>query len=90
MANCCVQQKDAGFDVLLTADKGFAHQQNLKGFKIALVILGQGQWPSIKPAVAGNTTRLGTGPLPLEESICGASDLQLPSPHEDPGFQSFP
>jgi len=44
--------EDSGFDVLLTADHGFAHQQNLKGFRIAVVILRRGQWPSIKPVVS--------------------------------------
>ena len=29
----------AGYDVLLTMDQGFAHQQNLAGRKIALLIL---------------------------------------------------
>jgi hypothetical protein len=41
-----------GFDVLLTADHGFAHQQNLKSFRIAVVIISRGQWPAIKPVVA--------------------------------------
>jgi hypothetical protein len=34
----------AGFDVLLTADTGIAYQQNLKGSKIALVVLTGNRW----------------------------------------------
>ena len=41
----------ADFDLLLTADQGFAHQQNLMGRRIAVVILGKGQWPFIEPVV---------------------------------------
>jgi hypothetical protein len=32
--------EEAGFDLLLTADQNLVYQQNLKGRKIALVILG--------------------------------------------------
>ena len=42
----------AGFEVLLTADQGIVYQQNLTGRKIAVVVLGKGQWPYIRPAVA--------------------------------------
>jgi len=35
----------AGFDVLLTTDKNLAFQQSLKGRKIAVVVLGNPQWP---------------------------------------------
>jgi uncharacterized protein DUF5615 len=31
--------EDAGFDVLMTADQGLNYQQNLKGFKLAIVVL---------------------------------------------------
>jgi len=41
--------ENAGFDVLLTNDQGIAYQQNLSNRKIAVVILGNGQWPLIKP-----------------------------------------
>jgi hypothetical protein len=39
----------AGFDVFVTADKNIRHQQNLKGRKIAIVVLGEGRWPLIRP-----------------------------------------
>ena len=38
----------AGFDVLLTADKNMRHQQNLKGRRIALVVLSTPQWPTVR------------------------------------------
>jgi len=38
----------AGFDVLLTADKSMRFQQNLKGRKIALVVLSTPQWPVVR------------------------------------------
>jgi hypothetical protein len=38
-----------GFDVLLTTDKNMRYQQNLAGRKIAVVVLGQQQWPSLRP-----------------------------------------
>lgn len=41
----------AGFEGFITADKNLRYQQNLAGRRIALVILGQGQWPAIRPHV---------------------------------------
>jgi hypothetical protein len=38
----------AGFDVLLTADKNMRHQQNLRGRRIALVVLSTPQWPVVR------------------------------------------
>ncbi len=35
----------AGFDVLLTTDKNLPFQQSLKDCKIAIVVLGNPQWP---------------------------------------------
>jgi predicted nuclease of predicted toxin-antitoxin system len=37
-----------GFSLLLTADKGFQHQQNLRHQRIAIVILSRGNWPDVK------------------------------------------
>jgi len=34
----------AGFDVLLTADKRIRYQQNLKGRRLALVVIGNPTW----------------------------------------------
>ena len=35
----------AGFELLLTTDKNMQYQQNLHKRKIAIVVLGIGQWP---------------------------------------------
>ena len=40
--------EDAGFEVLLTTDKNLAYQQNLKTRKIAIVVLGNSQWPVVR------------------------------------------
>jgi hypothetical protein len=36
--------EDAGFDVLLTTDNSIAYQQNLKGRRIAIVVLSRNRW----------------------------------------------
>src|SRR5882757_6661831 len=38
----------AGFEVLVTTDKNLSYQQNLTSRKIAIVVLGKGQWGLIK------------------------------------------
>ena len=43
--------EQAGFDVLLTTDKNMAYQHSLTGRRIALVVLGKGKWPLIRPMV---------------------------------------
>ncbi len=42
------QAEDAGYEVLLSTDKNIRYQQNLRSRKIALVILGNQQWPMVK------------------------------------------
>ena len=42
------QAEDAGYEVLLSTDKNIRYQQNLSGRKLALVILGNQQWPLVK------------------------------------------
>lgn len=41
----------AGFEVLVTSDKTRRYQQNFTRRKIAIVVLGQGQWPALRPHV---------------------------------------
>lgn len=41
----------AGFDLFLTTDKNMRYQQNLAGRKIAIVVLGQQQWPQLRPHI---------------------------------------
>jgi hypothetical protein len=40
--------EESGFDVLLTTDKNIRYQQDLTGRKIAIVVLGNAQWPVLK------------------------------------------
>ena len=42
------QAEAAGFDVFLTADRNIRYQQNLTGRKIAIVVLGNQQWPNVR------------------------------------------
>jgi hypothetical protein len=46
-----IAAEQGGFDVLLTTDKNMRYQQNLSARKIAIVVLGKGLWPLIKPHV---------------------------------------
>jgi len=43
--------EEAGFDLLLTTDKNMRYQQNLARHKIAIVVLGQQQWPRLRPYI---------------------------------------
>jgi hypothetical protein len=38
----------AGFDLLLTTDKGIRYQQNLTGRRIAIVVLGNSTWRIVR------------------------------------------
>jgi len=40
--------EDAGYDVLLSTDKNIRYQQNLSRRRIALVVLGNSQWPRVR------------------------------------------
>jgi hypothetical protein len=42
------QAEEAGYDVLLTSDKNIRYQQNLSERKIAIVVLGNQQWPDVR------------------------------------------
>jgi hypothetical protein len=46
--NLLAEAEQAGFDVLLTADKNMRYQQNLTGRRIALVVLSTPQWPRVR------------------------------------------
>jgi hypothetical protein len=43
--------EQAGFDLLLTTDKNIRFQQNLSARRIAIVILGQQQWPQLRSSI---------------------------------------
>ena len=38
----------AGFEAVVTADQNIVYQQNLKGRRIALVVLGSNIWPIVR------------------------------------------
>jgi len=40
--------EDAGFDVMVSADKDLSYQQNLSGRKIALVVISTNNWKIIQ------------------------------------------
>jgi hypothetical protein len=40
--------QEAGFEALVTPDKNISYQQNLKNYTIAIVILGNPQWPVLR------------------------------------------
>ena len=40
--------EDSGFDVLVTPDKNIRYQQNLTVRRIAIVVLGNAQWPILR------------------------------------------
>jgi hypothetical protein len=40
--------EEAGFEVLVTPDKNIRYQQNLKNYKIAIVVLSTPQWPVLR------------------------------------------
>ena len=40
--------EEEGFEVFVTADKNMRYQQNLTGRKIAVVVLGNAQWPVLR------------------------------------------
>ncbi len=44
--------EQAGFDVLLTTDTNLPLQQNLKGRKLAIVVLSQNRWKLIRPMLS--------------------------------------
>jgi hypothetical protein len=55
----------AGFEVFVTADKNIRYQQNLTGRQIAVVVLGNAQWPVLrryieKVAAAVNAAKPGS------------------------------
>jgi len=43
--------EQAGFEVLVTPDKNMQYQQSAAGRKIALVVLGNQQWPLVRQYV---------------------------------------
>lgn len=42
------QAEEAGYHLLLSTDKNIRYQQNLAGRRIAIVVLGNQQWPLVR------------------------------------------
>ena len=43
--------EEAGYEVMITADKNMPYQQNLSLRILALVVLGTNRWPLIEPRI---------------------------------------
>lgn len=43
--------EQAGFDLFLTTDKNMRYQQDLSTRTISIVVLGQQQWPHVRPHI---------------------------------------
>jgi hypothetical protein len=52
--------EEAGFDLLLSTDKNFQYQQNLKHRRIAIVILGNSQRPAVHRYIDRVVTAINT------------------------------
>ena len=52
----------AGFEVFITADKNIRFQQNLSGRTIAIIVLGNAQWPVLRRYVDRVVAALGEAP----------------------------
>jgi hypothetical protein len=57
--------ESAGFEVWLTTDKNMRYQENLKDRKIAFVVIGNQQWPTLRRPIemvvlAGNAATPGS------------------------------
>lgn len=50
--------EEAGYEILLSTDKNIRYQQNLKGRRIALVVLGNQQWPLVRRHVRSIAARV--------------------------------
>jgi predicted nuclease of predicted toxin-antitoxin system len=42
--------EDAGFEVMITADKNLRYQQSMTGRKISVLVLSTNRWPTIREA----------------------------------------
>ena len=40
--------EEVGFDVLLTTDKNIRYQQDLTGLRLAIIVIGNAQWPVLR------------------------------------------
>jgi hypothetical protein len=52
--------ENAGFEMAVTTDQRMRHQQNLGKWKLAIFVLGRGNWPEIMPYTAQIVSRIST------------------------------
>jgi len=50
--------EDAGFELFITADQEMSYQQNLKGRRMALVVLSTNNWAAVKAHIVGIMTAI--------------------------------
>ena len=43
--------EEAGYEVVVTADKNIPYQQNVGSRRLALIVLGANRWPLIEPRI---------------------------------------
>jgi hypothetical protein len=67
--------EEAGFDVIVTSDKGIRYQQNLEGRKIALVVLTKGRWRLVR--------RMLTEIADVVNSVVPGSYAEVVIPYDD-------
>jgi hypothetical protein len=64
----------AGFDVMVTSDQNIRYQQNLRGRKLALLVLGSNIWPIVREYGA----RIAAG---VDAAMPGSCDfIEMPLP----------
>lgn len=44
--------EEAGYEVVITADRSIPHQQNLGRRNLSLIVLGANRWPLIEPRIS--------------------------------------
>ncbi len=74
--------EEAGFDVVVTADKNWRYQQNLRGRRIGIVVLPTNLWPHLRnyiPEIATSIEQAGQGAY-LELELPRQERLRRPPP----------
>lgn len=66
-----------GFDVMVTADRNLAYQQNLRERLLAIVVLPSGRWPEIEPHVPAVVVAVDSA-KPSSYVEIPASDPEMP------------
>lgn len=76
--------EQAGFEVLVTADKNLEYQQNLTNRKIALVVLGNGNWPIVQQYLAAIIAAVDMA------TLGSYSFVEMPLPPKPPYIRTDP